>query len=204
LGIICGSQGAILRNNSNVIPVELVSFKVDVNGSNIELYWSTATETNNSGFNVERKTENTGWQTLTFISGSGTTTETKTYNYLDNTVNEGKYFYRLKQIDFDGSFEYSKIVDVIVSIPLEFSLEQNFPNPFNPSSKIKFTLPEASIVKLTVYNTLGEEVADLVDELFDAGSHEIVFNASNFTSGIYFVRMESGSFVSTRKIMLMK
>ncbi len=204
LGIICGSQGAILRNTNNIIPVELVSFKADVNGSKVVLNWSTATETNNSGFNVERKTENTDWQTLSFISGFGTTTEKQSYSYLDNTVNEGKYSYRLKQIDFDGSFEYSKIVDVLINMPLEFSLEQNYPNPFNPTTTIKYSLPEAKFLTLAVYNSLGEKVSILVNQVVDAGNHDVEFNASNLTSGIYFVRMEAGSFVSTRKMTLLK
>ena len=126
------------------------------------------------------------------------------YSFIDNSITSGSYSYRLKQIDFNGQFEYSNTVEVVTTVPAQYLLRQNYPNPFNPSTKIRFTVPEASIVKLKVYNALGEEVTNLVNELYDAGSHEIVFNASNLTSGIYFVRMESGSFVSTRKITLMK
>lgn len=204
LGIICGSQGAILRNTNNVIPVELVSFKGDVIGSDVMLSWSTASETNNSGFNVERKTESTDWQTLSFISGSGTTIEKHKYSYLDNTVNEGEYSYRLKQIDYDGTFEYSNTIEVVTKIPAQFTLDQNYPNPFNPTTTIKYSLPVTNFVTLAVYNSLGERVSTLVNQVVESGIHNIEFNASNLTSGIYFVRMESGSFVSAIKIALMK
>lgn len=198
------SGGGFIISVTNVLPVELTSFTAKANGHSVILNWSTATETNNQGFEIERKSQNTSWITIGFVAGSGTTTENRDYSFIDNSINSESYLYRLKQIDFNGSSEYSNIVEITANVPAEYSLSQNYPNPFNPATKIKFTLPEASLVKLKVFNSIGEEVANLVNKLYEAGSHEIVFNASNLTSGIYFVRMESGSFVSSRKITLLK
>jgi hypothetical protein len=187
-----------------VVPVELTSFSANVNDGTVVLEWSTATELNNSGFEIERKSQNSDWNRIGFVTGSGSTTEIRKYSYSDNSVTSGNYSYRLKQVDFDGTFEYSQEVNVDVTPSMDYALQQNYPNPFNPTTKIRFTVPEASAVKLTVFNAIGEAVKDLVNNYYEVGSHEVIFNASNFASGIYFVRMESGSFVSTRKITLMK
>ena len=188
----------------DIVPVELTSFSANVENNLVTLNWSTATELNNSGFEIERKSQNTEWNRIGFVAGSGTTTESRSYSFVDNSLPVGSYTYRLKQIDYDGTFEYSNTVEVVTSIPVQYSLDQNYPNPFNPSTKIRFTIPEASVVSLKVFNAIGEEVATLVNEVYESGTNEIVFNASNLTSGIYFVRMEAGSFVSTRKITLLK
>lgn len=188
----------------DIVPVELTSFSANVTGGSVVLNWSTATEINNSGFEIERKSENTEWIKVDFVAGAGSTTEITNYSYTDFSVSSGSYSYRLKQVDFNGDFEYSNEVYIEVAPATKFLLSQNYPNPFNPSTKIRFTVPEVSVVKLNVYNAIGEEVKALINNYFEAGSHEVVFDASNLTSGIYFVRMESGSFVSTRKITLMK
>lgn len=188
----------------DIVPVELTSFSANVDNNLVTLNWSTATELNNSGFEIERKSQNTEWNRIGFVAGSGTTTESRSYSFVDNSLPVGSFSYRLKQIDYDGTFEYSNTVEVVTSIPVQYSLDQNYPNPFNPSTKIRFTIPEASAVSLKVFNAIGEEVANLVNEVYESGTNEIVFNASNLTSGIYFVRMEAGSFVSTRKITLLK
>ncbi len=187
-----------------VVPVELTSFSANVNDGTVVLNWSTATELNNSGFEIERKSQNSDWMRIGFVSGSGSTTEIRKYTYSDNSVTSGSYSYRLKQVDLDGTFEYSQEVNVDVTPSMDYALQQNYPNPFNPTTKIRFTVPETSVVKLTVFNAIGEAVKDLVNNYYEVGSHEVIFNASNFASGIYFVRMESGSFVSARKITLMK
>ena len=186
------------------IPVELTSFSANVSDGAVVLNWYTATELNNSGFEVERKSQNTDWARIAFVPGSGTTTEGRNYSYSDNSITSGTYTYRLRQVDFDGSFEYSQEVNVDVTPTMDYALQQNYPNPFNPSTKIRFTVPEASVVKLAVFNAIGEEIKELVNNYYTAGSHEIIFNASNLSSGIYFVKMESGSFVSTRKMTLLK
>ncbi len=188
----------------NIVPVELASFTADVHNSSVTLNWQTATETNNSGFEIERKSEQSDWQKLGFAAGSGTTAETRNYSFYDNNLSSGKYFYRLKQLDYDGTFEYSKTIEVEISAPAAYSLEQNYPNPFNPTTTIKYSLPEANFVTLAVYNSLGEKVSTLVNQVVEAGNHTLEFNAENLSSGIYFVRMEAGSFISTKKITLMK
>jgi len=193
----------------STIPVELTSFSANVIGRNVELVWSTATETNNQGFDIEISTDNSTFEKIGFVPGFGTTTEPKTYSYSDQSVNSGKYYYRLKQIDFDGSLKYSDVVEAEVSLPTIFDLEQNYPNPFNPSTSIRFSLPVDARVTMTVYNLVGEKVADAVNSDFAAGSHTITFNASNLTSGIYLYKLnafgtDGEAFTSIRKMMLLK
>lgn len=188
----------------SVIPVELTSFSADVNIRNVNITWTTASEINNSGFSLERKSANSEWQSIVFISGNGTTTQAQQYSYIDKNLTDGKYNYRLKQIDFDGSFEYSKTVEVLISAPSKFELAQNYPNPFNPSTSITFTLPQSGNVKLSVYNLLGQEVQNLVSGFIEAGSHTINFNAKNLNSGIYLYKLEANGFTQTRKMTLIK
>ena len=180
----------------------------------------TATETNNSGFQIERNTplnplsrgEAKGrgvWDNIGFVSGNGTTTETKSYSYKDENLSAGKYHYRLKQIDFDGTFEYSNIIEAEILSPEKFSLEQNYPNPFNPTTNIKYNIPSvgtrlALSVQLIVYDVLGNEVATLVNEEKPAGSYQVEFNASELASGIYYYQLKTGEFMQTRKMALIK
>jgi len=186
------------------VPVELASFVASVNENTVTLNWITATELNNSGFEVQRSTQTDVWEKIAFIQGNGTTTEIHHYSYTDDNLTEGNYAYRLKQIDLDGSYEYSNIVFADVVNPLEFALEQNYPNPFNPSTTIKFTIPEASIVTLKVFNTLGQEVALLINQSMEAGVHEINFDAVGLNSGMYFYRLEAGDYVQVKKMTLLK
>jgi len=187
-----------------VVPVELTSFAADIADDNVQLNWRTATEINNQGFEIQRRTGDGEFEKVGFVPGHGTTTDIQTYSYVDSKVASGKYTYRLKQIDFNGTFEYSDAVAVEVTAPLEFTLEQNYPNPFNPSTVIKYSIPENGFVSLVVYNLLGEKVASLVNGVQDAGRYEISFDASNFASGIYVYSLKSGSFSSVKKMLLMK
>jgi hypothetical protein len=187
-----------------VVPVELTSFAASINGKNVSLSWTTATETNNSGFEVERKSETSNWQLIGFVKGNGTTTEKQIYNYYDNNISVGKYSYRLKQVDFNGSFEYSKSVEAEIITPDKFELNQNYPNPFNPSTTIKFSLPSAGNVKLSVYNLLGQEVQTLLNGFMEAGVHTVNFNAKNINSGIYLYKIEANGLTSVRKMTLLK
>lgn len=195
-------------NNSwtQLVPVELTSFAASVNGNSVSLKWATATETNNSGFEVERKSSSTGWQKIAFVQGNGTTTQPKSYSYSDRNLADGKYSYRLKQIDLDGTFDYSKVVEVNINSNTvnQFELAQNYPNPFNPTTAIKFNLPEGGNVKLSVYNLLGQEVATLVNGFKEAGSHTVNFDASNLNSGIYLYKIQANGFTQTRKMTLIK
>ena len=187
------------------IPVELVSFNAIVSTNNISLTWSTATEVNNLGFEVQRSVDNSEFLTIGFVNGYGTTTEPNNYSYIDYNVVPGKYYYRLKQIDLDGTFEYSHIVVEVEFVgPGKFELNQNYPNPFNPSTVITYSVPGAEFVTLKVYDILGNEIAVLVDGERDAGTHNVEFNSSGLSSGTYFYRIQAGSFTDTRKMILLK
>ena len=187
-----------------VVPVELTSFTAEVSSGNVLLNWSTATETNNSGFEVQRKHGTNDFEAVGFVPGYGTTTENKTYSFVDGNLASGNYTYRLKQIDFDGSFSFSDEVNVDVSNPIQFELSQNYPNPFNPSTTISFTIPQSSMVTLKVYNALGQEMKTIVSQNLEAGQHSITFEASDLNSGIYFYKLEAGNFVEVRKMTLLK
>ena len=192
-----------------VVPVELVSFAASVsnlaNGNTVELSWATATELNNQGFFVERKNSNSDWTNLGFVEGNGTSTETKFYSFTDKKVAVGLYSYRLKQVDFDGSFRYYELGKVVeVSTPFTYNLSQNYPNPFNPATTIAWQLKNDGLVTIKVYDQLGKEVATLVNEEKAAGSYEIEFNASSLASGVYYYRINAGNFVDTKKMILMK
>ncbi len=192
-----------------VIPVELISLSADVTDNNVQLSWQTATETNNRGFEIERSSDNKAFTKVGFVPGRGTTTEKSAYSYIDKDAQEGKLYYRLKQVDFNGAYEYSGTVEVNYSVPAEFSLLQNYPNPFNPSTRIKFSLAADSKVSIKVYNLLGQQVASLLNGEYTAGRHEVNFNASSFSSGIYFYVINAAgkdgkNFTATKKMTLMK
>jgi WD40 repeat protein len=187
-----------------VIPVELISFTATVKKNNVTLLWQTATETNNSGFLLERSKGNESYEQITFVPGFGSTTEPKNYNYTDNSVSNGTYYYRLKQVDFDGSFSFSKVLEVNVGVPSEFALEQNYPNPFNPSTKIRFSIPQKSFISLEVFNALGESMSILVSEELGMGVYNYDFNAIEFPGGIYFYQLQTPNFTQTKKMILLK
>ncbi len=187
-----------------IVPVELTSFAANVNGNSVSLIWSTATETNNNGFEVQRKSSNSSWINIGFVSGFGTTTEAQSYSFTDKDLAVGSYSYRLKQIDLDGTYEIYAGINVDVNAPVTFSLEQNYPNPFNPSTSIKYSVAQDGFVNVSVFNLIGEKVATLVNSNMKAGSYELSFNASQLSSGVYFYSIEAGDFKAVRKMMLMK
>jgi len=187
-----------------VIPVELTSFTATANGKEVTLNWSTATELNNQGFEVQRKFGPSDFVTIGSVRGNGTTTSPNQYSFVDKLVNPGKYFYRLKQTDFNGTFEYSKEIEVEVRVLDNFTLEQNYPNPFNPITTIGYVLQEKSNAKLTLLNAIGEEIAVLVNEEQDKGYHKVELNAENLPSGVYLYKLQAGSFVATKKFVLIK
>ncbi len=204
------ADGTVGEFPSGVVPVELTSFTASVSGSAVSLKWTTATETNNRGFEVERKFdkgENTSeWQTIGFVSGKGTTSERTDYIYEDDVKDlvADRYTYRLKQVDFDGTFDYSNEVEVTNVAPTAFLLDQNYPNPFNPSTTIKFSLPQAEVVSLKIYNILGSEVATLLNGTVEAGSYDVNFDASNLSSGVYLYELRAGNFTQIMKMNLIK
>ncbi len=192
-----------------VVPVEFNSFKAENINNKVNIEWVTSTETNNSGFEIERsgkrKTNSKmNWVEIAFIEGNGTTSEFNNYNFTDIVEKPGIYFYRLKQIDFNGTVTYSDEIDITVEEPNSFLLMQNFPNPFNPSTTIRFTTPVQTKVEVSVFNSLGEKVAQIINAELSEGYHEFNFNASNLSSGIYFYRIKTEQFSDTKKMMLIK
>lgn len=205
-----GAAEILAKNGIHTfIPVELASFTFGVAGINVTLNWITASETNNSGFEVERKKsedggQNSEWDFIGFVEGYGTTTDTQLYSFTDKNVFPGSYQYRLKQIDFDGSIEYSNVIEVEIGIPEKFELFQNYPNPFNPTTVISWQSPGSSRQVLKVFDVVGNEVAVLVDEYRPAGSYEVEFDAASLSSGIYLYKLKSGDFIETKKMLLLK
>ncbi len=194
---------------TEAIPVELASLTSLVSKNSVTLNWITASEINNSGFEIQKASELqnniiSDWQTIGFVTGNGTTTETHHYTYTQSGLKPGSYLFRLKQIDNDGSFEYSSNVNVTIEQPSVYALSQNYPNPFNPATLIKYQLPEKQFVTLKIYDALGVEVASLVNEEKDAGEYEINFNASALTSGVYFYTLHTDNFIQTNKMLLLK
>lgn len=199
------------------IPVEFASFTVAAAGNDVILNWVTASEINNLGFEIEKKVISNEygvgrWEGIGFVNGSGTTTETHFYNFSDSDIKPGKYSYRLKQIDFDGTFEYSHGIEVEILTAYAFVLEQNYPNPFNPVTKIKYTIAnviagetkQSQYVTLKIYNVLGNEVAVLINEEQPAGNYEVQFDADLFSSGTYFYQLQTDEFIQTKKMILLK
>ncbi|HSD62776.1 MAG TPA: T9SS type A sorting domain-containing protein [Ignavibacteriaceae bacterium] len=199
----------IIVDYNYIVPVELTSFTASAANGNVSLSWQTATEINNKGFEIERQVNSPQssvgkWEEIGYVTGSGTTTESRSYSFNDNNVKSGNYIYRLKQIDLNGSSNYSNEVEVSIVAPTEFSLEQNYPNPFNPATLIKYSIPADQQVKLNVYNLLGQKVMTLVNDFRKAGQYEINFNASRLASGVYFYKLEAGNQSSIKKMILMK
>jgi len=184
------------------VPVELTSFTAFVVDGNVLLNWSTATEVNNYGFEIERS-ENGSYHTIGFVEGQGTTTEPQQYSYIDKYAEPGIHFYRLKQMDFLGTYEYSDAIEV--NVPLkDFSLQQNYPNPFNPSTTITFSIPNKSFTSLKVYNAQGEEVAALVKEELLAGVYSFEWNAQNAPSGVYYYSLVADNKIQSLKMIIIK
>lgn len=190
------------------VPVEFLNFSAQTNGSDVKLIWSTATELNNKGFDVQISSDEIEYQSVGFVPGFGTSTEKHSYSFNVTGLNEGKYFFRLAQIDFDGTVSYSENIEIEITLPKEFSLLQNYPNPFNPTTTIRWQSPVSSWQSLKVYDALGNLAATLVDEFLPAGNFEIVFDASssiqNLSSGVYLYKLQIGSKVQTKKMLLMK
>jgi hypothetical protein len=196
-----------------IIPVEMLSFSASVNSGNVVLYWSTASEMNNRMFEIQRAAGNAGnnnldWKTIGSVEGKGTTTEKSNYSFTDKSPVNGISYYRLKQIDFDGTYRILNAEMVEFTQITDYALEQNYPNPFNPSTVINYSIPVAEQVKLTVYNLLGSEVAVLVDEFKEAGNYSVEFSTENLKnnlgSGVYIYTLKAGTFAQTRKMVVLK
>ncbi len=183
IGWVVGAYGFEIfkwRYWEELLPVELTTFLATLSNNRVQLFWKTASELNNQGFEIQRKLENSEWVTIGFTKGQGTTTQNNSYEFSDNVthINSGIVQYRLKQIDFNGDYEYSDIVEVQIA-PAKFLLKQNYPNPFNPSTSIQYAISSTQFVTLKVYDLLGKEVATLVDEEKPAGNYEVEFNSAS-------------------------
>ena len=187
-----------------ILPVELSSFTYTIVNGGIHLEWTTAFETNNQGFEIERRNENSEYQKIGYLPGYGTTSQEQKYSYVESNVVSGNYFYRLKQIDFDGTVNYSNELSINITAPTDFTLEQNYPNPFNPTTTIKYSVPELSYVTLKVFDVLGQEIITLINEEKPAGTYEIEFVVTVLPSGIYFYKLQTEDFFETKKMLLLK
>ena len=195
-----------LDSASTLLPVEISYFSHTVSGNTVNLSWQTVWELNNSGFEIERSENGQQWIIAGYVRGNGTTSMASDYHFTDSGLRTGKYFYRLKQIDYNGNFEYHKLAQqVYITKPVKNEVNQNYPNPFNPVTNISFTLSEDSFVKLTIYDAAGREVTKLVNGNLAASYYNIQFDAANISSGVYFYRLESAgsSGVKFTKIMKM-
>lgn len=201
-------ESIIGEEQTNPLPVELSSFSAAIIGSSVKLNWQTETEINNFGFEIERNKKqndkNEQWMKIGFVNGNGNSNSPKQYTFTDEGIVSGKYSYRLKQIDNDGQFEYSKAIEVDFNTPKKFALNQNYPNPFNPVTTISWEIPEDNFVTLKIYDPLGKEVATIVNEYKQSGFYQTNFNADGLSSGMYFYTLGTGSFVQTKKMILIK
>jgi photosystem II stability/assembly factor-like uncharacterized protein len=208
--IFAGMQNSGVYKGADVIPVELTSFTANVFSNNVKLNWATAGEVNNKGFEILRSQRSefrsqSDWEKIGYIEGQGTTTKHHNYSFVDKNLSAGNYGYRLIQIDLEGTRNESEIINVeINSVPSEYSLKQNYPNPFNPSTTIEFSIPSDGNVSLKIYNVIGEEVREVLNEFKKAGGYKINFNAGNLASGIYYYRIKTDNYSSVRKMILLK
>jgi len=209
--------GILLKTINGGLPVELFSFSAECVDNDVLLSWTTASETNNKGFEVERSIKNSklkikSFEPIGFVNGKGTSTELNYYSFKDENLSPGKYLYRLKQIDFDGDFEYSNEIEVEIGLPDKFELYQNYPNPFNPTTKIRYSIPfvethgGASVqnILLNVYDVLGNEITTLVNEEKPPGVYEVEFDGSKLSSGVYFYQLRAGSVVNNKKMIYLR
>jgi hypothetical protein len=196
------------------VPVELIAFSAMAAGRDVLIEWSTASETNNFGFELQSLTNEGDWFLLAFIPGHGTTNEPQTYTYLDASLPAGEYLYRLKQVDLDGQFEYSTTISATIGLPETFTLAQNYPNPFNPETTIEFAIPadserDGAVTKLVIFNMLGKHVRTLVDEHQMAGFYSVTWDGRNANgldvpSGVYVYRLVTGTFIASKKMLLIR
>jgi Outer membrane protein Omp28/Secretion system C-terminal sorting domain len=190
----------------DITPVELTSFTSSVSYNGITLNWQTASELNNNGFEIEKSTDGKNFFRIGFVKGAGTSTENHEYSYFDklNLNGQNMLYYRLKQVDFSGTYQYSNTLSILYDMPRNFSLSQNYPNPFNPTTTIEYSVAKESQVSINVYDIMGREVTSLVNEKKSPGTYDVTLNATNLASGVYFYKMTAGDFVSVKKMSVLK
>lgn len=204
--------GGLYHTNSSPLPIQLNSFYSIFNNGAVNLYWSTATEVNNYGFEIEKRKvdlrtksiNDKEWKTIGFVQGNGNSNSLKIYSFVDKDVTSGVYYYRLKQIDFDGTINYSDEIKVVVNFKPEVADIKVYPNPFNPVTTLKYQIPEAGKVRLTIYDLLGRELKTLTEEFLEEGIYETQFIADDLPSGIYLAVLNINGKIFTQKLQLVK
>jgi hypothetical protein len=193
-------------SSPGTLPVELTSFTANFRGGSVVLRWATETEVNNYGFEVERASNSfiSDWEKVGFVQGNGNSNSPKEYSFTDIPNGGTTFLYRLKQIDNDGKYAFSSVINIEIKVLNEYILNQNYPNPFNPSTVITYSIPISSKVTLTVYDVLGKLITTLVNENQEAGNYSVNFNAAGLSSGMYFYKMQSDNFVKINKMLLLK
>ncbi|MDR3609066.1 MAG: T9SS type A sorting domain-containing protein [Ignavibacteriaceae bacterium] len=195
-------------DGGNPLPVELTNFISIINGNDVILVWNTAVEVNNLGFDIERNILQKGWEKIGFVRGYGNSSIPQKFLFTDSPNMTGSISYRLKQIDYNGEFQYSNEIIVQIGNDLskttQYQLSQNYPNPFNPATTISYSLPIDGFVSFKVFDALGREVSTLVNENKKAGSYSVVFDGSRLASGVYFGKLNSGRYTSSIKMIIMK
>ena len=201
-------ENRLVHAGDTQLPVELISFEGIITNDDVVLSWSTASERNNAGFEVQRAiqsgTSQGAFEAIGFVAGNGTSTDANYYTFTDDAFTTHSVFYRLKQLDFDGSFSYSDALEIFPKTPQKTILHTNYPNPFNPVTTIAFELPVEGDISLTVLDVTGRIVARLIDDALPAGRHEAFFDASELASGIYFYRLKTKQSTQTRAMLLSK
>ena len=202
-------QAGIGAGESEVggLPVELTSFSASVQGNVIALSWVTATEVNNYGFEVQRSVSSSQiseFETIGFVEGHGNSNSSKNYSFIDSNPLSGNIWYRLKQIDTDGKYKYSEVIELKNRLSKEYILKQNYPNPFNPTTVISYSIPKSSNVSIKVFDVLGNLILTLVNQNQETGSYKVNFDASSLSNGIYFYKISAGEFTSIKKMLLLK
>lgn len=202
---ITGDGTFVIDTTEIPLPVELSGFTSNISANDVMLNWSTSSENNNYGFDIERSSVNNVWNKIGFVSGNGTSSSINNYLFEDKNLNSGKYKYRLRQVDYNGNYEYYNLTnEVVIGTPDKFSLKQNYPNPFNPSTKIEFDIPSDGFVSMKLYDINGREVKSLINEFRYSGYHTFEFNADGLSSGVYYYILNSGNFRSSKKLILVK
>ena len=200
---VVGSSGIIIKGFSDPVPVELISFNIETSGDELILRWKTSTETNNKGFDIERRRKDyQNWEKIGYVPGNGTTTNLSEYEFRDKV--NGTFLYRIKQIDLDGSCNYSNEIEGSINLLTSYTLEQNYPNPFNPSTVISFQIPKDEYVSLKIYDVLGNLLDVLISEKKSAGKYSISYKASDLSSGIYIYKIMMGNITQSKKMILIK
>jgi hypothetical protein len=204
-----GTNQQLNLTSTGVIPVELSSFNAKIQNNSVRLFWTTESESNNFGFEIQRCENKIDFTKIDFIQGHGTTAQPHSYEYKDSALPAGKYYYRLKQIDMDGTSSLSKTLEVTIFNPSKYKLLQNYPNPFNPNTTITFEIPENSDVTLSIYSINGHLVRELLKSFKSAGTHSCTWNGKDeagktVSNGIYLYRISSGQFSQTKKMIFAK